>query len=256
MEGSGASAGLVLIRKPRSASGYYGVGKNGKKWQARVYKAAKQQWDAVGNFESPREAAIVAAIAQKQTAAGFGYLYSPLKKRTKKGALPTTQHMRLLHTAHHAAPRAARASEGPQTQTATQRGRLWCGRGWTPARLPLACCTPPACAACPPTVRRHLTTSAVLSTAGKAAIAISSDELDPFTPVLGPISVNKPLTSQLVTAVAVARKSATDLHVDCVCTRTCVVGRMCLCGRVPEAPVRAPVPKAVVGLQWMSPASL
>ena len=95
MDGSGASAGLVLIRKPTSASGYYGVGKNGKKWQARVYKAAKQQWDAVGNFESPREAAIVAAIAQKQTAAGFGYLYSPLKKRSKKGALPTSQHVRL-----------------------------------------------------------------------------------------------------------------------------------------------------------------
>ena len=65
-------------------------------------------------------------------------------------------YMRLLHTAHHAAPRAARASEGPQTQTATQRGRLWCGRGWTPARLPLACCTQPACAACPPTVRHHI----------------------------------------------------------------------------------------------------
>ena len=117
VDGSGASAGLVLIRKPNSASGYYGVGKNGKKWQARVYKAAKQQWDAVGNFESPREAAIVAAIAQKQTAAGFGYLYSPLKKRSKKGALPTSQHVRLAAhctscsaTAARACPRAARTA--------------------------------------------------------------------------------------------------------------------------------------------------
>ena len=34
-------AGLVLIRKPESASGYYGVRPAGKKWQARVYKPDK-----------------------------------------------------------------------------------------------------------------------------------------------------------------------------------------------------------------------
>jgi hypothetical protein len=46
VDGAGASAGLVIIRKPRSTSGYYGVVRNGNKgWQARVYKPAKQCWD-------------------------------------------------------------------------------------------------------------------------------------------------------------------------------------------------------------------
>lgn len=83
VDGAGASAGLVIIRKPRSASGYYGVVRNGNKgWQARVYKPAKQCWDDVGTYETPREAAIQAAIAQNEVKNGFGSLYSPLKPRT------------------------------------------------------------------------------------------------------------------------------------------------------------------------------
>ena len=85
VDGAGASAGLVLIRK-RSASGFYGVVRNGKKgWQARVYKSAKKCWDDVGTYETPREAAIQSAIAQKQVKNGFGSLYSPLKPRPKTG---------------------------------------------------------------------------------------------------------------------------------------------------------------------------
>ena len=90
VDGAGATAGLILVINRRSASGYYGVGKNGKKWQARVYKPAKQNWDDVGSYDSPREAAIAAAFAKKQTEAGLGSMYSPLKPRPKKGA----------HTAH------------------------------------------------------------------------------------------------------------------------------------------------------------
>ena len=83
VDGAGASAGLVIIRKPRSASGYYGVVRNGNKgWQARVYKPAKQCWDDVGTYETPKEAAIQAAIAQKEVKNGFGSMYSPLKPRT------------------------------------------------------------------------------------------------------------------------------------------------------------------------------
>ena len=79
VDGAGASAGLVIIRKPRSASGYYSVVRNGNKgWQARVYKPAKQCWDDVGTYETPREAAIQAAIAQNEVKNGFGSLYSPL----------------------------------------------------------------------------------------------------------------------------------------------------------------------------------
>ena len=87
VDGAGASAGLVIIRKPRSASGYYGVVRNGNKgWQARVYKPAKQCWDDVGTYETPREAAIQAAIAQNEVKNGFGSLYSPLKPRPRTGA--------------------------------------------------------------------------------------------------------------------------------------------------------------------------
>ena len=48
LDGIGELAGLVLIRKPESASGYYGVRPAGKKWQARVYKPdklPKAGWD-------------------------------------------------------------------------------------------------------------------------------------------------------------------------------------------------------------------
>jgi hypothetical protein len=52
VEGSGASAGLVLILKPGSLSSYYGVIPNGipngKGWRARVYKSSKQKWDKMG----------------------------------------------------------------------------------------------------------------------------------------------------------------------------------------------------------------
>ena len=85
VDGAGASAGLVLVRK-KSASGYYGVRPNGKKgWQARVYKPKKQCWDDVGTYETPRDAAIQAAIAQNEVRNGFGSMYSPLKPRPKTG---------------------------------------------------------------------------------------------------------------------------------------------------------------------------
>jgi hypothetical protein len=73
VEGAGASSRLVLIVK---------AGTNGKLWRARIYKAAKKQWDTVGTYESPRDAAIQLAIAQKEMEKGFGSLYSPLKRQT------------------------------------------------------------------------------------------------------------------------------------------------------------------------------
>ena len=55
---------------------------NGKLWRARIYKPAnKKQWDTVGTYESPKDAAIQLAIAEKEMAKGFGSLYSPLKRR-------------------------------------------------------------------------------------------------------------------------------------------------------------------------------
>ena len=81
VEGAGASSRLILILKAGSKSGYAGVTPNGKLWRARIYKPAKKQWDTVGTYESPRDAAIQLAIAQKEMAKGFGSLYSPLKRQ-------------------------------------------------------------------------------------------------------------------------------------------------------------------------------
>ena len=83
VEGAGASARLVLVLKAGTKSGYAGVTPNGKLWRARIYKPAKKQWDTVGTYDSPKEAAIQLAIAQKDMAKGFGGLYSPLKWQTK-----------------------------------------------------------------------------------------------------------------------------------------------------------------------------
>ena len=58
MEGAGASSRLVLIVKAGTKSGYAGVTPNGKLWRARIYKATKKQWDTVGTYGSPKEAAI------------------------------------------------------------------------------------------------------------------------------------------------------------------------------------------------------
>ena len=118
VDGAGASAGLVLILKPRSSSGYYGVVHNGNKgWQARVYKSAKQCWDDVGTYETPKEAAIQAAIAQNEVKNGFGSLYSPLKPRPRTGApLTSCQPFAARGSERQrAAERCeSRTSEGPQ----------------------------------------------------------------------------------------------------------------------------------------------
>ena len=50
VEGAGASSRLVLIVKAGTKSGYAGVTPNGKLWRARIYKAAKKQWDTVGTY--------------------------------------------------------------------------------------------------------------------------------------------------------------------------------------------------------------
>ena len=138
-DGAGASAGLVIIRKPRSASGYYGVVRNGNKgWQARVYKPAKQCWDDVGTYETPREAAIQAAIAQNEVKNGFRSLYSPLKPRT--GA-PLTScppcPLRAAIFAERGRARRSRMSGGPQRTSiclSVPRARLGQRIGASPAR--------------------------------------------------------------------------------------------------------------------------
>ena len=82
VEGAGASTRLVLILKPGTKSGYSGVTPNGKQWRARIrysiylyMQAAKKQWDTVGTYDSPKEAAIQAAIAQMEMENGFGSVY-------------------------------------------------------------------------------------------------------------------------------------------------------------------------------------
>ena len=100
VEGAGASSRLVLVLKAETKSGYAGVTPNGKLWRARIYKSAKKQWDTVGTYESPRDAAIQLAIAQKEMAKGFGSLYSPLK-RQKTGAHAPSPCLH-THTATHA----------------------------------------------------------------------------------------------------------------------------------------------------------
>ena len=68
MEGAGASSRLVLIVKAGSTkSGYAGVSPErqavaGAHLQGREAK----QWDTVGTYGSPKEAAIQLAIAQKE----------------------------------------------------------------------------------------------------------------------------------------------------------------------------------------------
>ena len=86
VEGAGASSRVTLILKPGTKSGYYGVIPNGKRWRARVYKPSKQKWDDVGTYNTARDAAIQAAIAQQEVDKGFGYMYSPLKERARTGA--------------------------------------------------------------------------------------------------------------------------------------------------------------------------
>ena len=55
-DGAGATAGLMLKRKPNSKSGYYGVIPNGKGWRARVYKPTKKKWDSIGTYTSHHSA--------------------------------------------------------------------------------------------------------------------------------------------------------------------------------------------------------
>ena len=85
VEGAGSSSSLRLILKPGTKSGHYGVIPNGKRWRARVYKPSKQKWDDVGTYNTPRDAAIQAAIAQQEVNKGFGCMYSPLKERAQTG---------------------------------------------------------------------------------------------------------------------------------------------------------------------------
>jgi hypothetical protein len=64
-DGAGATAGLILKRKPTNKSGYYGVIPNGKGLRARVYNDSKKRWDTVGTYTTVQEAAIAVAVAEK-----------------------------------------------------------------------------------------------------------------------------------------------------------------------------------------------
>ena len=92
----GASSRLVLVLKADTKSGYAGVTPNGKLWRARIYMAAKKQWDTVGTYESPRDAAIQLAIAQKEMAKGFGSLYS--RRSSGKRLVRTHPHPACTHS--------------------------------------------------------------------------------------------------------------------------------------------------------------
>ena len=258
-EGSGASAGLTLSRKPQSASGYYGVRPNGKKgWQARVYKPVKKSWDNVGTYPTPEQAATAAAIAKKETEAGRGHFYSPLKTRHKKGALPTTP--RLASTSDHACSRVAwRAFRGSPTpdrdpeRPAVTRVRLEHMHGRHPlaprppdrfrlsVRPPSTCCD---------RVFAHPRVT------GKAASSYSfgSNELENVGPPCE-MAVQTSAGARAVRCAAPKPSDRAHALVRCECTRMCVPGIWCLCGRVvglvspvADAPA-APVPSP---WQWMS----
>ena len=143
--GAGATARLILKRKPNTKSGYYGVIPNGKGWRARVYKETKKSWDSIGTYTTAQEAAIAVAIAEKQVAAGNGSFYSPEKQRasTQEGASPASaispsRARTLLHTliltapspAHRGTFRSACDRAFP-TSTPTPPTRAPCGRHLT-----------------------------------------------------------------------------------------------------------------------------
>lgn len=129
VEGAGASAGIVLNLKPGSKSGYNGVTPNGTKWRARVYKAAKKTWDTIGTYDSPKEAAIQAAIAMKEIEQGFGSFYSPLKQRRTTGA-PILQTPHVCSSAQCTTSWANRdAPRYPVCAPLRSMGLSGCGRG-------------------------------------------------------------------------------------------------------------------------------
>ena len=72
--------GTLELKRNRSKSSYYGVIPAGKRWQARLYKPAKQKWDPIGTYDSPREAAEAAAKERKRLDDGLP-VYSPQFKR-------------------------------------------------------------------------------------------------------------------------------------------------------------------------------
>ena len=78
--------GVEVRLAPRAASGYYGVipspSGNGK-WQARVYKKAKQRWDPLpGAHATAQGAAVAAALAAQRLIKGEA-VHSPLQKRAR-----------------------------------------------------------------------------------------------------------------------------------------------------------------------------
>ena len=63
--------GDLELKRNSSESGYYGVIKSNKKWQARLYKPSKRKWDHIGTFDTPRQAAEVAAREKKKLKDGL-----------------------------------------------------------------------------------------------------------------------------------------------------------------------------------------
>ena len=86
-----------------------------------MYKSSKQKWDDAGTYNTPRDAAIQAAIAQRELDKGFGWQYSPLKKRPQKCPLCALANALLcLHTSTHL--RASHPSNAATLRLKAHRG--------------------------------------------------------------------------------------------------------------------------------------
>ena len=240
VEGSGASAGLVLILKPGSLSGYYGVIPNGKGWRACVYKSSKQKWDDAGTYNTPRDAAIQAAIAQRELDKGFGWQYSPLKKRPQKGPLCVLAHALscLPHKLKHA-PTSQPSIQCSHVKVKSPPRVLMPStalvNGWMRS-CPAFCCPlhtptlpPHACSG----IRLTVPFVVLSGTAAAALDAVAEEDEnagDLFNPSL---ELSKERKCAIVRCVALVPDGS--MYTRCVCSRTVVAGCKCLCGRVPAA---------------------
>ena len=89
--GAGATAGLILKRKPNTKSGYYGVIPNGKGWRARVYKETTR---SRGTRSAPTPRCMKPLLLWRSRRSRWrratATFYSPDKQRatTQAGATP------------------------------------------------------------------------------------------------------------------------------------------------------------------------
>jgi hypothetical protein len=134
--GAGVSANLILIRK-KGAGKYHGVQPSGHRFQAFVYKPDKQRNVGIGTYDTPLQAAVAAAVAQKAVKAGVPG-YSPEKPRIHTGAAMPTHPMH-AHSPADSIPCTtcrciSRSEESPADSSCSLCGSGAHGRGWSAAQ--------------------------------------------------------------------------------------------------------------------------